>query len=95
MCVILDLVEVVDLGLGRLELLDFVGHVRLGDLECLAALLYAERVLVALLSEVVGVLGRRSEELVLIVHLLAGADRVDRVLRAMELHLDAVWAGLG
>lgn len=92
---ILDLVEVVNLGLGHLKLLDLIRNIRLGDLECLPALLYPKRVLVALLSEIVGVLGGRREELVLIVHLLASADRVDRVLRAVKLHLDAVRAGLG
>lgn len=74
---VLDLVEVVYLGLRDLELLDLVGNVRLRYLKGLAALLYAKRILVALLAEIVGVLGGRGEELVLIVHLLAGANRVD------------------
>lgn len=64
-------------------------------MEGLAPLLDAEWVLVALLAEVVRVLRGRSEELVLVVDFLAVANRVDRVLWAMKLHLDAVWAGLG
>lgn len=67
----------------------------MGDLERLASLFYAKGILVTLLSKIVRVLRGRSEELVLVVHFLAVANRVDRVLRAMELHLDAVWAGLG
>ena len=67
----------------------------MGDLERLAALFNTKWILITLLSKIICVLRGRREELVLIVHFLAVADRVDRVLRAMELHLDAVWAGLG
>ena len=64
-------------------------------MESLAPLFDAKGILITLLSDIIRILRRRSEELVLVVRFLAVANRVDRVLGTMELHLDAVWAGLG
>ena len=65
------------------------------DLESLAPLFDTKGILITLLSDIIRILRRRSEELVLVVRFLAVANRVDRVLRTMKLHLDAVWPGLG
>ena len=80
---------------GLVQLLHIVRHVWLRYLESLATLFDAQWVLLALFAEIIRILRRRCEKLMLQIRLFAFPNRINWVLWPVELHLLAIWARLG